>query len=343
MATNPAATALQADSVSVAVRRRFKFHRPDHRDGITFGFLYRFLIAVFSVIFGVALLFLAGFFSNWKLTSFMLDFFGFFISVNIFLGEHFRSRVFERVNSDVRPKGEYRGLDSKAKNQREHFSVDDDTSTKLEVKLEDRALEIAESVRPDQGLLLERAPLNVWERIVKRAFDVSLSLFFVVMLAPLFSVVIVAIKLDSRGPALIRQPRRRFDGREFAVYKFRTLSQHDDMQATRVGRLLQVTRLNELPQIINVLRGEMSLVGPRPSAVAHDDRYAISTGSCAFRYHIKPGMTGWAQIKSSCKDTGGRDMTKERIDLDIWYINNWSIWLDMWIIVRTLAALFVSR
>ena len=112
-------------------------------------------------------------------------------------------------------------------------------------------------------------------------------------------------------------------------------AKRNDERVTRVGRLLRVTSIDELPQLVNVLRGEMSLVGPRPHALAHDDEYAGAIGNYAFRHHVKPGITGWAQVNGFRGETPELDLMKKRIDLDLWYIDNWSFWLDLWIIVRT--------
>jgi len=117
----------------------------------------------------------------------------------------------------------------------------------------------------------------------------------------------------------------------------------NDERVTRVGRLLRVTSIDELPQLVNVLRGEMSLVGPRPHALAHDDEYAGAIGKYAFRHHVKPGITGWAQVNGFRGETPELDLMKKRIDLDLWYIDNWSFWLDLWIVVRTCFEIVRGR
>jgi undecaprenyl-phosphate galactose phosphotransferase/putative colanic acid biosynthesis UDP-glucose lipid carrier transferase len=130
------------------------------------------------------------------------------------------------------------------------------------------------------------------------------------------------------------------------IWKFRTMTvaekgraicqaKRNDARVTRVGRLLRATSIDELPQLVNVVRGEMSLVGPRPHATAHDDEYGRSIGKYAFRHHVKPGITGWAQVNGFRGGTPELDWIKKRIDLDLWYIDNWSVWLDLWIIART--------
>ena len=120
-------------------------------------------------------------------------------------------------------------------------------------------------------------------------------------------------------------------------------AKRNDDRVTRIGRLLRVTSIDELPQLVNVLCGEMSLVGPRPHAVAHDDEYGRSIGKYAFRHHVKPGITGWAQVNGFRGETRELDLMKERINLDLWYINNWNIWLDLWIIIRTCFEVARSR
>jgi undecaprenyl-phosphate galactose phosphotransferase/putative colanic acid biosynthesis UDP-glucose lipid carrier transferase len=195
-------------------------------------------------------------------------------------------------------------------------------------------------------LELRRAPLSKVELAAKRALDVVSAGAGLVILSPLLAVVSLAIKLDSRGPVIFRQSRRGFNGREFLIWKFRTMTvtengrviyqaKRSDKRVTRVGRLLRATSIDELPQLVNVLRGEMSLVGPRPHAIAHDDEYGRSIGKYAFRHHVKPGITGWAQVSGFRGGTPELDWMKKRIELDLWYIDNWSFWLDLWIIART--------
>jgi Undecaprenyl-phosphate glucose phosphotransferase len=201
---------------------------------------------------------------------------------------------------------------------------------------------------------LQRAPLTRIELATKRTVDLLLAGTGLLALLPLLAIVSLAIKVDSRGPVIFRQSRRGFNGREFMIWKFRTMSvlengrvicqaKRKDERITRVGRLLRVTSIDELPQLINVLRGEMSLVGPRPHAVAHDDEYGRSIGKYAFRHHVKPGITGWAQVNGFRGETRELDLMKDRINLDLWYINNWNIWLDLWIIIRTCFEVARSR
>jgi Undecaprenyl-phosphate glucose phosphotransferase len=203
-------------------------------------------------------------------------------------------------------------------------------------------------------LELRRAPLSKAELAAKRTLDLVSAGAGLVLLLPLLAVVSLAIKLDSRGPVIFRQTRRGFNGREFMIWKFRTMTvlengtaicqtKRNDERVTRVGRLLRAASIDELPQLVNVLRGEMSLVGPRPHAIAHDDEYGSSIGKYAFRHHVKPGITGWAQFNGFRGGTPELDWMKKRIDLDLWYIDNWSFWLDLWIIVRTCFEVARSR
>jgi undecaprenyl-phosphate galactose phosphotransferase/putative colanic acid biosynthesis UDP-glucose lipid carrier transferase len=156
-------------------------------------------------------------------------------------------------------------------------------------------------------LELRRAPLSKVELAAKRTLDLVSAGAGLVVLLPLLAVVSLAIKLDSPGPVIFRQSRRGFNGHEFMIWKFQTMTvaengrviyqaKRNDERVTRVGRLLRATSIDELPQLVNVLRGEMSLVGPRPHAIAHDDEYGRSIGKYAFRHHVKPGITGWAQV-----------------------------------------------
>src|SRR5581483_10408272 len=154
---------------------------------------------------------------------------------------------------------------------------------------------------------IQRPPLSTSELALKRVLDVILVLGLLIALAPLLAAVSLLIKLDSPGPVIFWQRRKGFNGREFAVLKFRTMSvledgsvieqaRRNDPRVTRIGRILRATSLDELPQLLNVLAGQMSLVGPRPHAIAHDDGYTKLIANYAFRQHVKPGLTGWAQI-----------------------------------------------
>jgi exopolysaccharide biosynthesis polyprenyl glycosylphosphotransferase len=174
------------------------------------------------------------------------------------------------------------------------------------------------------------------------------------MLAPLMALTALAIKLDSSGPVLFRQRRNGFNTSQFGIYKFRTMTVMDDgvvvLQAkrndprvTRVGRVLRQTSIDELPQLFNVLLGDMSLVGPRPHAVAHDDKYTEVLSDYAFRNHVKPGITGWAQVNGCRGETIRIEQMKARVDRDLWYINNWSLLLDLKILALTCFEVLRQR
>ena len=197
---------------------------------------------------------------------------------------------------------------------------------------------------------LQRAPLSPTELAIKRALDLFLAGAILIAIAPVLAVVGLLIKLDSPGPIIFRQRRKGFNGREFAIYKFRTMNvledgheirqaRRNDSRVTRVGRVLRATSIDELPQLVNVLRGQMSLVGPRPHPVALDNGCSKLIANYAFRQHVKPGLTGWAQIKGFRGETAKLELMEARVAHDRWYVKNWSIWLDLRIIFRTCFVL----
>lgn len=201
---------------------------------------------------------------------------------------------------------------------------------------------------------VQRAPLSRNDLALKRLFDLAVTLAALIVLSPLLLITSLAIKLDSPGPVMFRQRRRGFNGQEFSIYKFRTMNvledgpsirqaQRDDERVTRLGRLLRASSIDELPQLFNVLRGQMSIVGPRPHAIAHDNEYSTSIDNYAFRHHVKPGITGWAQTHGFRGETPDLNLMKRRIQLDLWYINNWSFWLDFRIVARTAIELLRPR
>jgi Undecaprenyl-phosphate glucose phosphotransferase len=204
------------------------------------------------------------------------------------------------------------------------------------------------------GVEVQRAPLTRAECLIKRAFDLACASVGLMMLLPLLGVVALAIKLDSRGPVLFRQYRTGFNGRTFSIYKFRTMTTmengsqvrqatRNDARITRVGRMLRCTSIDELPQLLNVLAGHMSLVGPRPHAVAHDDHYSEVIADYAMRQHVKPGITGWAQVNGLRGETAEVDLMRRRVEHDLWYISNWSFTLDIKIIIRTCVQCLNSK
>jgi Undecaprenyl-phosphate glucose phosphotransferase len=199
---------------------------------------------------------------------------------------------------------------------------------------------------------LQRPPLSIEERAIKRSLDLILALVAGIILLPLLAIVALIIKLDSKGPVLFTQARNGFNNRTFRILKFRTLNTledganikqvtRNDHRVTRVGRLLRQTSIDELPQLWNVICGDMSIVGPRPHATAHNSQYGKLIANYAFRHHVKPGLTGWAQINGLRGETCTVELMKRRVELDLWYIDNWSFWLDFKIIARTfLLVLF---
>ncbi len=186
---------------------------------------------------------------------------------------------------------------------------------------------------PDIAVQVQRAPLGPFELKLKRVFDLGFAGSALVLLAPLLSIVSLAIKLTSRGAVFSHQHRRGFNGQKFKIYKFRTTAVNGE--TTTLGGFLRATGIDELPQLINVLRGEMSVVGPRPHAVVRDDAFSRRIANYACRHHVKPGITGWAQINSSRGDARQIEQMERRVDLDLWYVSNWSVWLDLAILART--------
>jgi len=180
----------------------------------------------------------------------------------------------------------------------------------------------------------------------KRSLDLAIVFAALLLLAPLLAVLAAAIKLDSNGPLLFRQRRIGKGGHVFSIYKFRSMrvledggvvtqAVKDDTRVTRVGRFLRAFSLDELPQLFNVLKGDMSLVGPRPHAVAHDDYYSARLPDYVLRHQVKPGITGWAQIHGHRGPTPTLDLMQLRIEHDVWYVRHASLRLDIEIILRT--------
>ncbi|MBM0206848.1 exopolysaccharide biosynthesis polyprenyl glycosylphosphotransferase [Micromonospora sp. STR1s_5] len=212
------------------------------------------------------------------------------------------------------------------------------------------SLQPSSPIGPCALVELTREPLTLAERAQKRAFDVVVALFGLLAAAPLLVLAIVAIRLDAPGPVLFRQTRRGFNGRTFRILKLRTMSVLEDggsipqatrrdPRVTRVGAWLRRTSIDELPQLWNVLRGEMSIVGPRPHAVAHDDHYHRLIQNYAFRHHVKPGITGWAQVNGHRGETPDVAMMAARVEHDLWYVGNWSMRIDLRIVFLTFVRL----
>jgi putative colanic acid biosynthesis UDP-glucose lipid carrier transferase len=170
-------------------------------------------------------------------------------------------------------------------------------------------------------------------------------------LIPFFAVIAAAIRLESPGPVMFTQTRVGFNGRPFRMCKFRTMytcedgpvihqAQRNDKRVTQLGGLLRKLSIDETPQLFNVLRGDMSLVGPRPHALAHDNEYNRLIATYAIRHKMKPGITGWAQVNGYRGETPELGMMEQRIQNDLWYIEYWSLWLDVRILLMTVIRLF---
>ncbi len=209
-------------------------------------------------------------------------------------------------------------------------------------------LELAK-VGPLASLQLTRLPLSRAEVVQKRLFDLVCAAAGVIALTPLFVAVALLIKLDSRGPIFFVQRRYGFNQQPFRIIKFRTMrtledgavvtqATRNDPRLTRVGRWLRRWNIDELPQLFNVISGDMSLVGPRPHALSHDHDYEQRISLYARRHNVKPGITGWAQIHGYRGEIDGDDKIRKRIEYDLFYIDNWSLWLDLKIIARTMLS-----
>ncbi len=194
-----------------------------------------------------------------------------------------------------------------------------------------------------------RTPLDPLQRLLKRSFDVAVASLVLMLIAPLLALIAVAIKRDSSGPVFFRQRRRGFNQREFLIWKFRTMTTMEDGDAvrqvrpgdervTRVGRVLRKYNLDELPQLINVLQGDMSLVGPRPHAIAHDAYYEKIITDYPRRLKVQPGITGWAQVNGFRGPTTTDVAMRNRVDHDLFYVQNWSISLDVYILLLTVFS-----
>jgi Undecaprenyl-phosphate glucose phosphotransferase len=201
---------------------------------------------------------------------------------------------------------------------------------------------------------LQRAPLNPFELLIKRIIDIFLAGTTLIALLPLLAIVAIAIKLESPGPVIFRQTRHGFNGKPFQILKFRTMTvledgesvkqaERCDKRVTWLGWWLRRASIDELPQLINVLKGEMSIVGPRPHAAVHDNHFDKIIANYAFRQRMKPGITGCAQVNGSRGGTATIKAMQQRVELDIWYIDNWSFHLDLAIMFRTMIEIVRAR
>lgn len=212
---------------------------------------------------------------------------------------------------------------------------------------------INHSVREIAGipvLTLSETPLTGMSLFLKNIEDRVLAALILLCASPVLIGVALAIKFTSRGPVFFRQERTGWTGESFRIWKFRSMHVHqpdngvvkqaqkNDPRLTKIGAFIRRTSLDELPQLFNVLTGEMSLVGPRPHALQHDTLYSQDIVDYFARHNIKPGMTGLAQVRGFRGETKDIEQMIQRVDSDIEYINNWSLWLDFVILVRTLNA-----
>ena len=197
--------------------------------------------------------------------------------------------------------------------------------------------------------MLQR-PFSRWGYFAKAVEDYSIATLLLIFTAPLMVIIAIALRLDSAGPIIFRQKRYGFNNGTIEIFKFRTMcayqdhnsrviqARRDDTRLTRVGRWLRRTSLDELPQLFNVLRGEMSIVGPRPHMVEHNQHYAALIDAYLGRHRVKPGITGWAQVNGWRGETDTLEKMERRIRHDLYYIENWSLSFDLRILARTLLV-----
>ena len=199
------------------------------------------------------------------------------------------------------------------------------------------------------------SPMTWPNRLIKRMEDLVIGALIALLILPVCLAIALAVRLSSRGPIVFKQRRLGFNGQEFNVYKFRSMEVHTENQGhvtqaqfgdpriTPLGAFLRRTSLDELPQFFNVLRGDMSIVGPRPHALAHNEQYKSLVQSYMKRHKVKPGITGWAQVNGYRGVTDTLDKMEKRVECDLWYINNWSLWLDLRIIFWTVFKGFMNQ
>ena len=205
---------------------------------------------------------------------------------------------------------------------------------------------------PVVGIL--ETPFTGVNEVVKRISDVILAALILLLISPILLVLAIGVKLSSPGPVIFKQRRNGLDGEEIIVYKFRSMRVMDngavvkqatkgDPRITPFGAFIRKTSLDELPQFINVLQGRMSIVGPRPHAVAHNEEYRQLIKAYMVRHKVKPGITGWAQVNGLRGETDTVDKMKARVEYDLEYLRNWSLGLDLQIIVRTVRLMLFDR
>lgn len=202
---------------------------------------------------------------------------------------------------------------------------------------------------------LSVSPMSGMSRFIKRSEDIVIGALISLLILPVCAAIALAIKFTSPGPVLFKQYREGSNGRHFKVYKFRSMHVHNendgqviqakknDSRITTIGAFLRRTSLDELPQFFNVLQGRMSIVGPRPHALAHNEQYKELVESYMRRHKVKPGITGWAQVNGLRGETDTLQKMQRRVEYDLWYIDNWSLWLDLKIIVMTIFKGFINK
>jgi Undecaprenyl-phosphate glucose phosphotransferase len=197
-----------------------------------------------------------------------------------------------------------------------------------------------------RGLTVTRRPLGAFQQFEKRAFDLVVAATALLLLSPLLLAVAAMIRLDGAGPILFRQKRYGLNQEPFRIFKFRTMRAMDDgavvrqatradARVTRIGAHLRRLSIDELPQLLNVLIGDMSIVGPRPHALAHDQLYVEKLARYARRHNVRPGITGWAQVSGHRGEIADDSAMLARLDHDLYYVDNWSLWLDVKIVAMT--------
>lgn len=193
---------------------------------------------------------------------------------------------------------------------------------------------------------MNESPFTGINGVVKSASDYILASLAIILISPLLACITLAVKITSPGPIIFKQRRYGLNGEKIVVYKFRTMTvtedgkniqqaKQNDQRFTKIGGFLRRTSLDELPQFFNVLQGRMSIVGPRPHAVAHNELYRKLIKGYMLRHKAKPGITGWAQVNGWRGETETLEKMKARIEHDLYYLKNWTIWLDIWIILKT--------
>jgi len=204
-------------------------------------------------------------------------------------------------------------------------------------------------------LTLSADSLNGLNSTIKQLEDIVLGIIFTVLTAPVMLLIAIAIKSTSKGPVLFKQQRHGLAGEEISVYKFRSMYVHEeeigkitqavkgDGRITKIGGFIRKTSLDELPQFWNVVQGKMSIVGPRPHALAHNDDYRERVEAYMTRHKVKPGITGWAQVNGFRGETDTLEKMQKRVEFDLYYIDNWSFWFDIKIIIMTVFTGFFGK